>query len=64
MQKPKDEEEYVDSTLHTYSWETEDDRSTLNRQETEQQQLVYITNLEDDLQKNMNEEEGAKDKSL
>ena len=34
-------------------------------QETAQQQLVYITNLEDDLQKNgtkLNEEEGSKDK--
>ena len=58
-QKPKDEEEHVNSTLQTgnqlklsieeLSWETEDDGSTLNTQETEQQQLVYITNLEDDL---------------
>ena len=61
MQKPKDEEEHVDSTLHTgnrlkilikeFSWETEDDRSTLDAQETEQQQLVYIMNLEGGLQK-------------
>ena len=76
-QKPKDEEEHVISTLHMgnplkisineFSWETEDDRLTLNTQETEQQQLVYITNLEDDLQKNstkLNEEEGPKEKSL
>ena len=38
---------------------------TIDTQETAQQQLVYITNLEDDLQKNgtkMNEEEGPKDK--
>ena len=33
-------------------WETEENGSTLDTQETEQQQLVYITNLEDDLQKN------------
>ena len=61
MQKPKDEEEHVDSTLHTgnrlkilikeFSWETEDDRSTLDAQETEQQQLVYIMNLKGGLQK-------------
>ena len=38
-------------SIKEFSWETEDDRSTLNTQETEQQQLVYITNLEDDLQK-------------
>ena len=37
----------------------------LDTQETAQQQLVYITNLEDDLQKNstkLSEEEGPKDK--
>ena len=37
----------------------------LDTQETAQQQLVYITNLEDDLQKKgtkLNEEEGPKDK--
>ena len=55
----KDEEEQLNSTLYTgnelkisikeLNWETEDDRSTLATQETEQQQLVYITNLEDDL---------------
>ena len=74
-QKPKDEEEHVDSTLYMgnrlkisikeFSWETEDDGSRLNTQETEQQQLVYITNLEDDLQKNstnLYEEEGPKNK--
>ena len=39
--------------------------STLNTQETVQQQSVYITNLEKDLQNHstkMNEEEGPKDK--
>ena len=61
MQKPKDEEEHVNSTLHTgnqlkisteeFSGETEDNGSTLDTQETEQQHCVYITNLEDDLQK-------------
>ena len=38
---------------------------TLDTQETVQQQLAYITNIEDDLQKNgtkLNEEEGPKDK--
>ena len=76
-QKPKDEEEHVDSTLHTgnplkismkeFSWGMEDDTSILNTQDTAQQQIVYITNLEDDLQKNstkLNEEQGPKDKSL
>ena len=75
MQKPKDEEEHVNSTPHIgnglkisieeFSWETEDDGLTINTQETEQQQLVYITNLEDDLQKNgtkLYKEEGPKDK--
>ena len=61
MQKQKDEEEYVEPTLNTdnrlkilieeFSWETEDDRSTPDTQETEQQQLVYITNLKGGLQK-------------
>ena len=58
MEKPTDEEEHADSTLHTdnqlkilikeFSWGTEDDMSMLNTQETAQQQLVYITNLEKD----------------
>ena len=74
-QNPKDEEEHVNSTLHMgnqlklsikeFSWETEDDGSTLDTQETAQQQSVYITNPEDDLQKNstkLNEEEGPKEK--
>ena len=44
-----------------------EDNATLDTQETAQQQLVYITNLEDDLQKNgtkLNKEKGPKDKSL
>ena len=43
----------------------EDDALTLDTQETAQQQLVYITNLEKDLQNHgteMKEEEGPKDK--
>ena len=46
MQKPKDEEEHVDSTLHTgnilkisvkdFSWGMEDDALTLNTQESAQ----------------------------
>ena len=62
MEKPKHEEEHVESTLNIgnqpkisieeFSWEREDDRSTLDTQETEQQQLVYITNLKNGLQKN------------
>ena len=61
MQKQKHEEERVEPTLNTgnqlkilieeFSWETEDNRSTLDTQETEQQELVYITNLEGGLQK-------------
>ena len=39
-------------TIKEIRWETEENGSTLDTQETEQQQLVYITNLEDDLQKN------------
>ena len=55
MQKPKDEEEHVEPSLNTgnrlkisieeFSWETEDDGFTLDTQETEQPQLVYIMNL-------------------
>ena len=71
----KDGEEHVNSTLHTgnelnisikqFSWGTEDDTSMLEKQETAQQELVYITNLKDDLQNNstkMNEEKHPKDK--
>ena len=44
----------------------EDDASMLNTQETAQQQSVYITNLEKDLQNHctkMNKEEGPKEKA-
>ena len=75
MQKPKDGEEHAGSTLHTgnslklsieeFCWGMEDDKLTLDTQETAQQELVYITNLEDDLQNNgtkLNEEKDPKDK--
>ena len=39
-------------SIKEFSWETEDDGLTLDTQETAQQQLLYITNLEDDIQKN------------
>ena len=59
--KAKHEEEHVEPTLNTgnrlkisieeFSWEREDDRSTLEMEEPKQQQIVYITNLEDGLRK-------------
>ena len=74
-QKPKDEEEHVEPTLNTgnilkllikeFSWETEDIGSTLDTQETEQSQLVYIMNLEGGLQKDgmkLYKEEGPNNK--
>ena len=45
MQKPKDEEK-LKISIEEFSWETVDDGSTLDTQETEQPHLVYITNLE------------------
>ena len=55
MPKQKDEEEHVNSTINMsnqlkisikeFSWETEDNGSTLDTQEPEQQQLAYITIL-------------------
>ena len=58
MEKPRDEEEHADPTLHTgnqlkisiqvFSWGMEDDALMLDTQETAQQKLVYITNLEKD----------------
>ena len=75
MQKPKDGEEHVKPTLNIgnrlknlikeFNWETEDGRSTLDTQETEQPQLVYITNLEGGLQRDgmkLYKEEGRNDK--
>ena len=59
--KQKHEEEHVEPTLNTgnrlkisieeLSWEREGDRSTLGVEEPKQQQVVYITNLEDGLRK-------------
>ena len=60
-EKQKHEEEHVKPTLDTsnrlkisieeLSWEREGDGSTLGTEEPEQQQIVYITNLEDGLRK-------------
>ena len=53
--------------IEEFSWETEDNGSTLDTQEIEQPQLVYITNLEGGLQKNgmkSYEEEGPNNKKL
>ena len=59
MEKQKHGEEHVGPSLDTgsrlkisieeFSWEREDDRSTLETEEPKQQQIVYITNLEDGL---------------
>ena len=59
MEKPKYEEEHVEPTLNTstrlkhtieeFSWEREDDESTLETEEPEQPDIVYITNLENSL---------------
>ena len=75
MEKPKHEEEHVESTqnignqlkisIEEFSWEREDDRSTLDTQETEQQELVYIMNLKNGLQKDgmkLYDEEGPNGK--
>ena len=58
-EKQKHEEEHVSPTLDTgirlkisieeFSWEREADASTLMTEEPHQQQVVYITNLEDGL---------------
>ena len=58
-EKQKHGEEHAGPTLDTgsqlkisikeFSWEREDDRSTLETEEPEQQEIVYITNLEDGL---------------
>ena len=77
IQKPTDEEEHVDSTLHTgnqlkisikeFSWRMEDDASMLNTQEKAQRELVCITNHENDLQNHrtkLNKEKAQKIESL
>ena len=61
MERPKHEAEHVDSTLNTgnrlkiliqeFSWEREDDGYTLDMEEPKQQELVYIMNLRNALQK-------------
>ena len=58
-EKQKHEEEHVESTLNTgnrlkisieeFSWQREDDGFTLGAEERKQQEVVYITNLEDGL---------------
>ena len=76
-EKQKHEEEHVEPTLNTgnrlkilieeFSWEREGDGSTLETEELKQQEIVYITNLEDGLQKNgttLYDEEGLNEKSL
>ena len=60
-EKQKHEEEHVETTLNTgnrlkistqeFSWEREGDGSSLGTEEPEQQEVVYITNLEDGLRK-------------
>ena len=61
MEKQKHKEEHVEPTLNTgnrlkisieqFSWEREGGGSTLGMEEPEQQEIVYITNLEDGLRK-------------
>ena len=75
MEKQKHGEERVRPTLDTssrlnisieeFSWKREADRSTLETEEYDQQKIVYITNLEDGLQKNdtkLYDEEGPNEK--
>ena len=73
----KHEEEHVEPTLNTgnrlkisigeLSWEREGDGSTLGEEEPKQQEVVYITNLEDGLRKDgtaLYEEKDPNKKSL
>ena len=75
MLKQKHEEEHVRPTLDTgnrlkisikeFSWEKEDDEYTLETEELESGELVYITNLENGLQMNgteLNDETGPDEK--
>ena len=53
--------------IEEFSWEREDDGFTLGAEEPEQQEVVYITNLEDGLQKDgtaLYEEKDPNEKSL
>ena len=74
-EKQKHEEEHVGPTLVTgnrlkisieeFSWEKEDDESTLETEKRESEQLVYITNLENGLQMDgteLNDEIGPNEK--
>ena len=76
-EKQKHEEEHVEPTLYTgnrlkisieeFSWERGGNGSTLGTEEHEQQQIVYITNLEDGLRKDgttMYDEKGPSKKGL
>ena len=61
-EKQKHAEEHVGPTLDTgsrlkilieeFSWERDTDGSTLETEEPDQQQVVYITNLKDGLRNN------------
>ena len=77
MEKTKHEEEHFEPTLNTgsqlinsikeISWDREDDRSTLETEEPEQLQVVYITNLNNGLQKDgtkLYDEEGPNEKTF
>ena len=77
METQKHEEEHVEPTLNTgnrlkilieeFSWEREGDGSTLGTEEPKQQEIVYITDLEDGLRKNgttLYDKEGPNKKSL
>ena len=76
-EKKKHEEEHVGPTLDTgsrlkisikeFSWEREADASTLETEEPNQQQVVYIMNLEDGLRKygtKLYDEKDSNEKSL
>ena len=76
-EKQKHGEEHVEPTLNTgnqlkilieeFSWEREGNGSTLGTEEPEQQEVVYITNLEDGLRKDgtaLYDEKGLNKKSL
>ena len=76
-EKQKHEEEHIEPTLKTgnrlkisieeFSWEREGDGSTLGTEEPKQQEVVYITNLEDGLRKDgtaLYDEKGLNEKSL
>ena len=77
MEKQKHEEEHVGPTLDTgsrlkisieeFSWEREADGSTMETEEPDQQEVVYIMNLEDDLRNystKLYNEEDQNEKSL